>query len=129
MLNKVGQIFQRNNLKDDFNFSLDIDPLYDPFAKDNLAGYEEYVSEFKEVRNKEHHDFIKAVIDTNLARRTRLETSDGFSKKYGGAGLLGNLPDPINFIPIPLVKGMSFAQRSRKRCINIYGISRCYRTY
>ena len=29
MLNWVGQSFQRNNLKDDFNFSLQIDPLYD----------------------------------------------------------------------------------------------------
>ena len=121
MLNWVGQIFQRNNLKDDFNFSLDIDPLYDPFAKDNLAGYEEYVSEFKEVRNKEHHDFLKAVIDTNLARRNRLETSDGFLRNIG-AGLLGNLPDPINFIPIPLVKGMSFAQKAGRGALISMGL-------
>ena len=121
MLNWVGQIFQRNNLKDDFNFSLDIDPLYDPFEKNNLAGYEEYVSEFKEVRNKEHHDFIKAVIDTNLARRNRLETSDGFLRNIG-AGLLGNLPDPINFIPIPLVKGMSFAQKAGRGALISMGL-------
>jgi len=121
MLNWVGQIFQRNNLKDDFNFSLDIDPLYDPFTKDNLAGYEEYVSEFKEVRNKEHHDFLKAVIDTNLARRNRLETSDGFLRNIG-AGLLGNLPDPINFIPIPLVKGMSFAQKAGRGALISMGL-------
>jgi len=37
MLNWVGQSFQRNYLKDDFNFSLEIDPLYDPFEKDNIA--------------------------------------------------------------------------------------------
>lgn len=110
MLNWVGQIFQRNNLKDDFNFSLDIDSTYDPFTKDNLAGYEEYINEFTEVRNQEHHNFIKATIDTNLARKSRLEDSDGFFRNIG-ASLLGNLPLPENFIPIPLVKGMSFTQK------------------
>tara|TARA_R100001591_G_scaffold32234_3_gene43075 strand:+ start:212 stop:4015 length:3804 start_codon:yes stop_codon:yes gene_type:complete len=121
MLNWVGQTFQRNNLRDDFNFSLDIDPLYDPFEKDNIAGYEEYISEFKEVRNKEHHDFLKAIIDTNLARRTRLETSDGFLRNIG-AGLLGNFPDPINFVPIPLVRGLSFAQKATRGALISMGL-------
>ena len=121
MLNWVGQSFQRNNLKDDFNFSLEIDPLYDPFEKDNIAGYEEYLNEFTEVRNREHHNFLKAVIDTNLARRQRLETSDGFLRNIG-AGLLGNLPDPINFIPIPLVKGMSFAQKAGRGALISMGL-------
>jgi len=87
-----------------------IDFGYDPFDVDNLKGYEEFALDFAEVRNKEHHDFLKAQIDKNKARRTRLAAS----RRGMSAALLGNILDPINFVPIPLVKGVSIAKNAVK---------------
>ena len=87
-----------------------IDLDYDPFDVDNLKGYEEFALDFAEVRNKEHHDFLKAQIDKNNARRTRLAAS----RRGMSAALLGNILNPENFVPIPLVKGVSIARNAIK---------------
>ena len=39
-----------------------------------------------------------------------------------GAGLLGNLPDPINFVPIPLVRGLTFAQKATRGALVSMGL-------
>ena len=62
---------------------------------------------FKSVKNKEHHDFLKNKITINNARRFRLESSDRGITSALAAGLF----DPINYIPIPFVKGIGFGTK------------------
>ena len=84
-----------------------IDKDYDPFDPDNLAGYEQYAGKFVDVINKDHHDFLKQKIDRNLMRRERLESSE----RGIMPALVAGLGDPINLIPIPFVKGISFGHK------------------
>ena len=128
--NATGQIFDYDSgfwsdVKDEWNLTwlgqvannIDntwadqpIDENYDPFAKENLDGYEQYGHMFIDVRNKEHQDYIKDNIDKNIARRTRLEASDrGLS-----SALVAGLGDPVNWIPIPFFKGVGFVNRAVK---------------
>tara|TARA_Y100001960_G_scaffold250905_1_gene267465 strand:- start:96 stop:4427 length:4332 start_codon:yes stop_codon:yes gene_type:complete len=87
-----------------------VDPNYDPFAKDNLEGYEQYANKFTDVINKEHHDFLKENIDKNLDRRTRLEASERGILPALVAGVF----DPVNWIPIPFAAGIGFGSRFLK---------------
>jgi len=94
-------------------FEIGLSPIdfnYDPFDVDNLKGYEEFALDFSEVRNKEHHDYLKGQIDKNKSRRARLNAS----QRGMSAALLGNILDPINFVPIPLVKGVSVGYKALK---------------
>jgi hypothetical protein len=94
-------------------FEIGLSPIdfnYDPFDVDNLKGYEEFALDFAEVRNKEHHDYLKGQIDKNKSRRARLNAS----QRGMSAALLGNILDPINFVPIPLVKGVSVGYKALK---------------
>lgn len=86
------------------------DPNYDPLHPDNLRGFEEYADKFLDVRNKEHHDFIKQQIWNNNARRTRLDASD----RVWSPILVSALADPITYVPIPLARGVGFATRFAK---------------
>jgi len=108
-LSWMGQAIEQGNPLFEIGLTpIDLD--YDPFDVDNINGYEEFALDFAEVRNKEHHDFLKAQIDKNKARRTRLAAS----RRGMSAALLGNILDPINFVPIPLVKGVSIARNAVK---------------
>jgi len=105
-LSWLGQLINHNEYDAGFN-NKPIDLDYDPFAPENMDGYEMYAGKFKDVRNKEHHDFIKAKIDENLQRRYRLNDSD----RGLLPALVAGLGDPINYIPIPFVKGIGFGSR------------------
>ena len=105
-LSWLGQLINHNEYDAGFN-NKPIDLEYDPFAPENMNGYEMYAGKFKDVRNKEHHDFIKAKIDENLQKRYRLNDSD----RGLLPALVAGLGDPINYIPIPFVKGIGFGSR------------------
>lgn len=91
-------------------YSKDFDKDYNPYDSDNITGYEKYADEFLQVRNKEEHDFLKRKIDRNEARRERLDQTE----RNILPALVANLVDPINFIPVPFVKGATFISRATK---------------
>ena len=103
----MGQVWQN---RDNGWADKGVDPEYDPFAKENLEGYENYASKFTDVINQEHHDQIKLGIDKNLSRRERLNASD----RGIMPALVAGLGDPINWIPIPFVRGIGFGSRFLK---------------
>jgi len=100
----MGQVWQN---KDNGWWDKGVDINYDPWEKENLEGYENYASKFTDVINKEHHDQIKLGIDKNLSRRERLNASD----RGIMPALVAGLGDPINWIPIPFVRGIGFGSR------------------
>ena len=105
-LSWLGQLSYQDRYDDGYQ-GKPVDLDYDPFAPENLAGFEEYASMFKSVKNKEHHEFLKDKITLNNSRRFRLESSDRGITSALAAGLF----DPINYIPIPFVKGIGFGTR------------------
>ena len=108
-LSWIGQALEQGSYDMSF-MNKPVDRSYDPYAPDNIAGYENFAGMFTEVRNKEHHDFLKLKIQTNLDRRTRLDSSE----RGILPALVAGLGDPINYVPIPFVKGIGFAQRAVK---------------
>ena len=102
----MGQMIE-NELTDRGYYSEHIDENFNPYDPEYIRGYERYATHFIDARNQEEADHIKSVIDRNNARRERLE--------LGGRdlmpGIVANLGDPINFVPIPFVKGMSLIKR------------------
>jgi hypothetical protein len=77
---------------------------------DMIEGYEGYESFFLNTKNQKHLDYKKSIIDTNMRRRVRLASSD----RIFLPALVAGLGDPINYIPIPLFKGISFGRRFMK---------------
>lgn len=73
----------------------------------NNQGYEKYNHLLRNVRNEEHHQHIKNQIDELEARRTRLNATE---RQFGPA-LIAGISDPINFLALPVVKGVSVAKR------------------
>ena len=102
----MGQMIE-NEITNRGMYSKKTDPTYNVFDPKNIAGFEEFAHEFVDVRNAEEAEHIKNIIRRNQARRRRLD--------LGGRdilpGLLANAIDPINFVPIPFVKGMSLMKR------------------
>jgi hypothetical protein len=102
----MGQMIE-NEITHRGLYSKKTDETFEVFAPENIAGFEEFAEEFVDVRNKEEMDHIKSIIRRNQSRRRRLD--------LGGRdilpGLLANAIDPINFVPIPFVKGMSLMKR------------------
>ena len=99
----MGQLIE-GDYEDTQHYNRQYDETYNPFDSDNILGYEQYAEQFQDVRNKDHHEWLKSKIDRNMATRARLDE--------GGRdilpGLAANLFDPINFVPIPFVRGMGF---------------------
>ena len=108
-LSWIGQMMEQKDYDMGF-MNKPIDQSYDPFAPENLDGYQNFASKFVNVRNKEHHEFLKEKIDRNLSRRNRLDSSE----RGILPALVAGLGDPINYIPIPLIKGLSFSSRAIK---------------
>ena len=105
----IGQYIEQE-FTDNGPFNTTVDETYDPFAENNIAGYEEYADQFFDVRNKEDHDYRKAIISRNTQRRKRLDASE----RDMGPALVAALADPINFIPIPFAKGVAWYTRAAK---------------
>ena len=83
------------------------DPQYDPF--EDITGYEQYAEDFVGIRNKEQADFLKHKINSNQARRDRLEESGRILPAFASAFL-----DPTTYIPVPLGIGMGFVKGAVK---------------
>jgi len=108
-LSWIGQVKDNAGTSNEW-FDKGFDENYDPFAPENLDGFEEYADQFVEILNQEHHQVVKDQISKNLERRQRLEGSDrGLT-----SGLVAGIGDPINWIPIPFVKGIGFGSRMVK---------------
>ena len=105
----LGQTIQHFSLDNEYR-DAELDYSYNPFLKQNLEGYEEYADEFVEVKNKEHHEFLKLKITKNNSARKRLDNSD----RFWGPMLTSLFLDPISYVPIPLSTGISFATRATK---------------
>ena len=105
----LGQTVQHFSLDNEYR-DAELDYSYNPFLKENLEGYEEYADDFVEVKNQEHHEFLKLKITKNNAARKRLDNSD----RFWGPMLTSLLLDPISYVPIPLSGGLSFATRAAK---------------
>jgi hypothetical protein len=108
-LSWLGQVIQHFS-EDDAYRDADLDITYNPFSDENIAGFEDYSESFKDVKNREHHDFIKLKITQNNQARKRLDDSD----RYWGPMLVSLLADPITYVPIPFARGISFAARAAK---------------
>ena len=104
-----GQLIEDEFVRDGM-YSHELDENYNPFSAENISGYERYAEDFIKVRNKEEHDFLKGKIDLNNQRRARLESSE----RDLAPAFVANLIDPINFIPLPFVKGATFISRAAK---------------
>jgi len=104
-----GQLIEDEFVREGM-YSHEYDENYNPFDVQNIEGYERYADQFVQVRNREEHEFLKSKIDITSARRERLEASD----RDILPALLANLVDPINFIPVPFVKGATFLSRAGK---------------
>lgn len=78
------------------------DPNYGLTA-DSLKGYEEYAESFLEVRSQAQEDALKARIDKNRERIDRIDEYGGFSSMLAAEAL-----NPINLVPLPLVRGAGF---------------------
>ena len=72
---------------------------------EELAGYEPYLEEFADVRSNAQFDYVMEKINIQTRRRAELEIGDP-----GWSRLIANLVDPINFIPIPIAKGLGFVK-------------------
>ena len=78
---------------------------FNPYLEDQ--GYEKYRHLWKNVRTRDHFEYLKAKIDNHLASRARLEETD---RQFGPA-LMAGVFDPINFIALPYVKGLGIAHK------------------
>jgi len=83
----------------------DPDMEFNPYLEDD--GYEKYRHLWKNVRTRDHFEYLKAKIDNHLASRARLEETD---RQFGPA-LMAGVFDPINFIALPYVKGLGLAAK------------------
>ena len=110
MLTWIGQMLDKDEqgLGD---YSKELDVNFNPFDPKNLDGYEEHAQIFVEARNEREMSYMKQRINMNQARYARLEASP--DRTFGPA-LLAGLFDPINFIPVPFVGGMSFVSKALK---------------
>lgn len=81
------------------------DKTFNPYKEDQ--GYEKYRHLWKDVRTREHFEFLKSKIDEHLAARSRLDMTE---RQFGPA-IVAGFTDPINFIALPVTKGLSLAKR------------------
>ena len=73
------------------------EPDYNPFIDENLAGYEQYYSDFLGSSSTAESDRIKARIDDNLEMRRKSEELGMLSF------LLTEFANPVNYVPLPAI--------------------------
>jgi len=102
------------------------DQSFNPYTKENLAGYEAYVNDFGDVINEKHMDAIKVGIDRVNRKEERLARGDRLMARmvggaigdpsmligtFSGLGLLGSTTMKLTRT---LMRGSSFARRAGK---------------
>ena len=81
------------------------DPTLDVMAEIQGTDYMNYESAFDDVRNKEHLEAIKDKIDFNNYQRSVRDDAGILPE------LVAALGDPITYVPIPFVKGVTMSSR------------------
>lgn len=84
------------------------DPVegYDPWP--DLRGYELYAEDLVGARSPQEMALIKAHIDRNIERSRTIAAGEwGFMAQLG-IGLAAGAGDPVNWIPLPMTKGLGF---------------------
>jgi len=84
------------------------DKTFNPYKEDQ--GYEKYRHLWKNVRNREHFEYLKNKIDEHVAQRTRLD----MTSRTIGPAIVAGFTDPINFIALPVTKGLALGRRFLK---------------
>lgn len=94
------------------------DPNYEWWSDENLDGFEEYRDFFvdQNIRNKKHHDILKDRIARNIYHR-KVRDQAGMLPQFTAA-----LADPLTYVPLPFIKGISFANRFAKGATAIGGL-------
>jgi len=100
----IGGLLRDQPFSEDWQV-LPEDPSYDAFSDENIAGYEKYKEKFLEVKNKQHHQFLKNTIDYNNYLREK-RNEGGLLPEIGAAFF-----DPITYTPLTFVRGVGFAQK------------------
>tara|TARA_R110000772_G_scaffold172673_2_gene284542 strand:+ start:103 stop:4389 length:4287 start_codon:yes stop_codon:yes gene_type:complete len=104
-LEPVGQVAMQ--LRNDNTWlSLPEEKIHD--IDDQLIGFEDYFDHFVDVRNQTHLDYIKEKINYNNQLRS-VRDNGGLMPE-----ILAAFGDPLTYVPIPFVKGISFASRFKK---------------
>lgn len=104
-LEPVGQLFLSN---EDTFLDLPATPVLDidkQIEDEGLTYYSEY---FTDIRNQEHFDYLKEKIHYNNYLRD-IRDSGGMMPE-----IIAAFGDPITYLPIPFVKGMTFGTRFLK---------------
>ena len=104
-LEPIGQVFLSN---EDTFLDLPASPVLDidkQIEDEGLSYYSEY---FTDIRNQEHFDYLKEQIHKNNHLRN-IRDSGGIMPE-----IIAAFGDPITYLPIPFVKGMTFPTRFLK---------------
>tara|TARA_R100001594_G_scaffold1420_4_gene6253 strand:+ start:3779 stop:7735 length:3957 start_codon:yes stop_codon:yes gene_type:complete len=83
---------------------------YNPMRDPQIEGLDDHVNEFITSTSPRETALRIKMLQKNLQRRAQL-------KNHGFARFMGNVLDPINIIPIPIARGLGFAQGFRKGAV------------
>ena len=122
--------YQESSFFTDVGHSFDLSPLgqvnleysgernfLDEPAEDDLdiegmtEGYEQYATHFYDARNEQHVEYIKQKIDFNNYKRMKRDEGGLMPE------LVASFLDPLMYIPIPVIKGVSIASRFAKGAV------------
>jgi len=103
-LSWAGQMYM--NITDDKTFlEQPIDHNFNAIEQIQGTHYQAYESHFDDIRNEEHLNYVKDKIDYNNYQRS-IRDDAGILPE-----LVAALGDPLTYVPIPFVKGVTFASR------------------
>ncbi|SOC92471.1 hypothetical protein SAMN05216358_2622 [Rhizobium sp. AN5] len=95
--NLIGSILSSDSLYQKATGKFyEIDPSFQPFAADNIAGYEDHADRFTNVFNKQAMSAVKADIDQETADRKTLAQSGW---KGLGLSVVAGVTDPTILLP------------------------------
>ncbi len=83
---------------------------YNPILDPQIEGLDDHLNEFVTSTSPRETAVRVRMLQKNLQRRKQLEN-------HGFARFMGNVLDPINIIPVPISRGLGFAQGFRKGAI------------
>ena len=87
------------------------------FKDHDLSGYEPFLEDFLGVLNPEEAEARKMLIDINKQRRQELDSNNAFWTR-----MAGNVLDPLNFVPVPILKGLGFVRGFGTGAVAIGGL-------
>lgn len=103
----MGQSYLAITEPDDFMAEPE-DPYFDVVGKIKDTEYEQYADAFEDIRNETHFNLVKNKIDYNIHQR-HVRDDAGLMPE-----ITAQLLDPLTYVPIPFVKGVTFLHRFAK---------------